>query len=176
MFNSCHRRCWQVEQELAAERVAAEAEAKRAQEAIQAKQQELQQIEQQRQHEVNNHLSCVTTHSQFRSSVCSEWVCILHMKFYSGRLSCPFVVIACESTLCTETLPILVRRMRQGDKLRWQNSNRQSSASLNFSKRHKQSKKRKHGSCKIPQEGHLSATLVCMPHHCCIWPPVMVVQ
>lgn len=44
----------QVEQELAAERVAAEAEAKRAQEAIQAKQQELQQIEQQRQHEANN--------------------------------------------------------------------------------------------------------------------------
>ena len=41
-----------MEQELAEERVAAEAEAKRAQEAIQAKQQELQQIEQQRQHEV----------------------------------------------------------------------------------------------------------------------------
>lgn len=43
----------QVEQELAAERVAAEVEAKRAQEAIQAKQQELQQIEQQRRHEAN---------------------------------------------------------------------------------------------------------------------------
>ena len=41
-----------MEQELAEERVAAEAEARRAQEAIQAKQQELQQIEQQRQHEV----------------------------------------------------------------------------------------------------------------------------
>ena len=44
----------QVEKELAEERVAAEAEAKRAQEAIQAKQRELQQIEQQRQHEVHN--------------------------------------------------------------------------------------------------------------------------
>ena len=41
-----------MEKELAEERVAAEAEAKRAQEAIQAKQQELQQIEQQREHEV----------------------------------------------------------------------------------------------------------------------------
>lgn len=44
----------QVEKELAEERVAAEAETKRAQEAIQAKQRELQQIEQQRQHEVHN--------------------------------------------------------------------------------------------------------------------------
>ena len=44
----------QVEKELAEERVAAEAEAKRAQEAIQAKQRELQQIEQQREHEVHN--------------------------------------------------------------------------------------------------------------------------
>ena len=42
----------QVEKELAEERVAAEAEAKRAQAAIQAKQQELHQIEQQRQREV----------------------------------------------------------------------------------------------------------------------------
>jgi len=44
----------QVEKELAEERVAAEGETKRAQEAIQAKQRELQQIEQQRQHEVHN--------------------------------------------------------------------------------------------------------------------------
>lgn len=41
----------QVEQELAEERAVAEVEAKRAQEAIQAKQKELHQIEQQRQHE-----------------------------------------------------------------------------------------------------------------------------
>ena len=46
------RRGLQVEQELAEERAAAEIEAHRAQEAIQAKQQELQRIEQQRQYEV----------------------------------------------------------------------------------------------------------------------------
>lgn len=45
----------QVEQELAEERAAAEIEAQRAQEAIQAKQQELQRIEQQRQYEVCSH-------------------------------------------------------------------------------------------------------------------------
>lgn len=63
----------QVEQELAAERVAAEAEAKRAQEAIQAKQQELQQIEQQRQHEANHQpISLALRHTV-------QACCVLHM-------------------------------------------------------------------------------------------------
>ena len=71
-----------MEQELAEERVAAEAEAKRAQEAIQAKQQELQQIEQQRQHEVCSRKFC--------------WHCVSHYisLWQSHPPNCLAVVVA----------------------------------------------------------------------------------
>lgn len=68
----------------------------------------------------------------------------------SGSACCIWGVIArtllksfCFALPLNEHLaPCLPRRMRQGGKLRWQNSSQQSSASLNFSRRHKQSKKR----------------------------------
>ena len=72
----------QVEQELAEERAAAEIEAHRAQEAIQAKQQELQRIEQQRQYEVCPLLSWLleTTCPQclvlFKARNWMGWVCL----------------------------------------------------------------------------------------------------
>lgn len=81
-----------MEQELAEERAAAEIEAQRAQEAIQAKQQELQRIEQQRQYEVcfcclhawKTLLLCL--YQSFVQNACLSFITSLHMSSHRNSI------------------------------------------------------------------------------------------